>query len=303
MYKKEANHSIIILIVMVCVGIIFFSFINSNLTGNVVFQIGDEETLEDKVRGLANNHPLTKYAGDGAEVCLLIDVGNNEVYSYQIYKNQGRIEVTPDIYSRYCSNDINNKGSEDLVIKYVDYDSFIDHYNNPTCEKFITGGNGEDFYYLESEFVKSGGMPVCNELFRERYCSAVAQCISKRDMHIRGLDCCIEKTGIYALPAIFWDIRILAATVGVLLILIVLTGGLITHKYLKYRELERKRKEMLSKGQKELEKYVKDTKNLGFKRDIVEKHLIALGWKKDHIDKAFEKHMQHNNNHNNNNDK
>ncbi len=292
MHKKEVNYSIVILIVMVCIGTIFFS-INKTITGNAVFQIGDEETLENKVRELVNDFPLTSHAGDGAEICLLIDVGNNEVYSYQIYKNKGRIEVTPNPYSRYCSNDINNLGSEDFVIKYVDYDSFMDHYENPTCERFIKGGAGEDFYYLPSEFIKPGGMPVCDDVFRERYCDAIAQCISKREMHLKGMDCCIEKKGIYALPALFWDIKILAATVGVLLILIVLTGGIVIHRYVKLNELERKRKEMLTKGQKELEKYVKHTKHLGFERHTVEKHLKGLGWKKEHIDKAFEKHMHH----------
>ena len=148
--------------------------------------------------------------------------------------------------------------------------------------------------------MRPGGIPVCNDLFRERYCDAVAQCLSKRDMHLKGFDCCIEKTGIYALPAVFWDIRVLAATIGVLLILIILTGGLVSHRYLKLRDLERKRKEILSKGQKELEKYVKHTKHLGFERHIVEKHLKGIGWKKEHIDKAFEKHMHTNNKHNKN---
>jgi hypothetical protein len=291
MHKKEANYSIVILIAMVCVGVIFFSFIKGNYTGNIVFQIGDEATLEDKVGEFANKMPLTRYAGDGAHICLLIDVGNNEVYSFQIFKNNGNIEVTPSPYSRYCENDVNNTGSEDFVIKYVDYDSFIDNYENPTCDKFVNNGNGEDFYYLQSEFMKPGGIPVCNDLFRERYCSAVAQCISNREMHLKGLDCCIERKGIYALPSFFWDIKILVITAGVLLILIVLTGGLVVHKLTKLRELEKTRKEMLSKGQKQLEKYVKDTKDQGFRREMVEKHLLSLGWKKEDIDKAFEKYM------------
>lgn len=294
MHKKEVNYSIVILIVMVCIGIIFFSFLQGEITGNAVFQLGDEETLLQKVVELANRLPLVAAAGPGAEACILIDVGNDEVYSFQVFNNKGKIEVNPSL-TRYCSNDGNNTGSEDFIIKYVDYDSFIDHYNNPTCEKFIRNSAGEDFYYLPSEFIRVGGTPVCNDLFRDRYCQAVAQCISKRQMHLNGLDCCIEKKGIYALPFIFWDTKILVAIVGVLLILIVLTAGLILHKHTQLKHLEKKRKEILSKGQKQLEKYVKDTKDMGFKREVVETHLKHIGWKKDHIDKAFEKHMVHHN--------
>jgi hypothetical protein len=292
MHKKEVDYSIVIIIVMVCIGVIFFGFLNyGGVTGKAVFQLGDEETLEDKVTELANKFPLTRYAGDGAEVCLLIDVGNNEVYSYQIYKNAGVIEVTSSPFSRYCSNDINNEGSEDIVIKYVDYDSFLDHLDDPTCAKFVRGGAGEDFYFLPSELVIPGGTPVCNNIFSERYCPAVAQCLSKREMHLKGFDCCIEKKGIYALPAVFWDIRILVATIGVLLILVVLTGGVVVHKYSKYKELDKRRKDMLLKGRKELETYIKETKDMGFDRAAIEKHLLQIGWKKEDIDRAFEKLM------------
>jgi len=291
MHKKEANYSIVVLIVMVCIGVIFFTFIGGHPTGHVVFQIGDEEGLEDKVKDFVNRMPLTRYAGDGAQVCLLIDIGNNEVYSFQIFKDSGVIDVSHSPFSRYCSNDINNIGGEDFVIKYVDYGSFIDHYNDPTCEKFIRGGGGKDFYYLPSEFIMDGGIPVCNDLFRERYCNAVAQCITNREMHIRGLDCCIERKGIYALPSFFWDVKMLIAAIGVLLLLVVLTGGLVFHKIKVAKEAEKTKKEKLIRGQKELEMYIKDTKCQGFDRETIEEHLLSIGWKKEDIDKAFEKFM------------
>jgi len=244
------------------------------------FRPGDEETVRQQVIALANNFPPTHYAGDGADICLVIDATPNATLSYRLFKNAGVIAVTPSPYSTYCANDIYDRGPEDLVIQYVDYDSFLDHYQDPSCQNFKESGDGEDFYYLPSEFVQDGGMPVCNALFQERYCPAVRQCLSAKEMRLSGLGCCVERR-VFEIPGMFSNIYFLISLAVMLAIVFIVT--LAVHQYHEMSALPEERQQVTP----DLLTYVERALALGYPPDEVEGHLRQLGWQSETIDEAI----------------
>ncbi len=244
------------------------------------FLPGDEETVRQQVIALANNFPPTHYAGDGADVCLVIDAAPNGTLSYRLFKNAGVIEVTPSPYSTYCANDIYDRGPEDLVIQYVDYDSFLDHYRDPSCQNFKESGDGEDFYYLPSEFVQQGGTPVCNALFQERYCPAVKQCLSAKEMRLSGLGCCVERR-VFEIPGIFSNMYFLIGLAVLLAIIFIITMVTHGHQELATQQEERQR------VTRELLVYIDRALALGYPPNEVESHLHELGWEREALDVAF----------------
>ncbi|MDO8643016.1 MAG: hypothetical protein Q7R76_05575 [Candidatus Woesearchaeota archaeon] len=266
----------------------------SNANGITGFQVADvEQTLttgtpvpEDllaQVKAFANSFPLTKDVGDGAEICLLIDFGNNNVKSFDLFKDGGVVEVTESKYSTYCNNDPNNQGSEDFVIQYVDYASFKDHITNPTCDKFKNNGQGNDFYYLPSEFVKLGGDAVCNRVFQVRYCPAISQCLSNSDLAQMGMDCCIEKKGLYRIPGFgTWQFY---AAAGVFFV--VLFGMVLLLIHFRHKEAQIEKKEATyHAGQ--IEEYILKGMKTGHTEDEIHQKLLDAGWDEEFITPVFE---------------
>lgn len=257
----------------------FLAALAPALASTISFRSGDEETVRQQVIALANNFPPTHYASDGADICLVIDAAPNATLSYRLFKNAGVIEVTPSPHSTYCANDIYNRGPEDLVIQYVDYDSFLDHYRDPSCQNFKESGDGEDFYYLPSEFVQEGGMPVCNTLFQERYCPAVRQCLSTKEMRLSGLGCCVERR-VFEIPGIFSNAYFLIALAILIAAIFIVT--MVTHGH---HELDRP--EERQQVTRELLVYIDRALALGYPPNEVENHLGELGWEREALDVAF----------------
>ncbi|MBI2147228.1 hypothetical protein HYU19_01995, partial [Candidatus Woesearchaeota archaeon] len=165
---KKGDYTVLVLFVVVSAALLSILFLKQDTpTGYAVFD-GNLDVLKGKVEQFVRTMPLTALAGDGAEVCLII-YDNENAYTFDLFKSNGQVEVTYNPYSRYCDNDINDHGREDFVIQYIDYESFLSHAADPACELLKSTGAGQDFYYLPSEFMQQGGVPVCNDLFKERY--------------------------------------------------------------------------------------------------------------------------------------
>jgi len=281
--KKEVDYTILVIMVVVSIAILSIIALKSNSpTGYVVFD-GNEETLKTQVGEFVRRFPLTALAGDGAEVCLIITAGS-EQYTFDLFKSNGNVEVTAMPYSRYCDNDFNNKGSEDIVIQYVDYDSFVSHLNNPSCELLKSTGAGEDFYYLPSEFVEVGGIPVCNALFQERYCPAVRACASAAEMKTLGFGCCLlgKEQPRSSLTAVLTNkylwFFIFLFLFGFTIILVV---------YLIEQRKEQKDKESFEKCVRELKHYIDYCLESGRTEKEVREILLRQGWANDIVDYVF----------------
>ncbi len=241
------------------------------------------EDLLAQVRTFANSFPLTKDVGDGAEVCLLIDFGNNTIKSFDLYKDLGVVEVTESKYSTYCNNNPDNQGSEDFVIRYVDYASFKDHVASPTCDKFRSNGQGTDFYYFPSEFVKPGGAPVCNRVFQLRYCPALRSCLKNSDFAKMDMRCCIEKKGLYRIPGFgTWYFYLSAA--GFFIILFATIFFII---HFKHQEAQIEKKEATYHAT-QVGDYILKGINTGHTEEEIRQKLIDAGWEDEFIAPVFE---------------
>lgn len=241
------------------------------------------EDLLAQVRTFANSFPLTKNVGDGAEVCLLIDFGSNNVKSFDLYKDGGVVEVTESKYSTYCNNNPNNEGSEDFVIQYVDYASFKDHVASPTCDKFKSNGQGTDFYYLPSEFVKPGGDLVCNRILQLRYCPSIRQCLKNSEMAKMGLSCCIEKKGLYRIPG-FGTWQFYFSTIG---FFIILFSAIFLILHFKHKEEQIEKKESTYYAS-QVEEYILAGFKTGHPEEEIHQKLIDAGWDEAFIAPVFE---------------
>ncbi len=236
-----------------------------------------------QVRAYASSFPLTKQAGNGAEICLLIDFGDNNVKSFDIFKDAGVVEVQESRFSRYCNNDPSNSGSEDFIIKFVSYESFKSSLENPSCKKLTENAGGKDFYYLPSEFIQDGGKPVCNRLFQVRYCPVIRQCTTNKQMPSLGMDCCIVKTGLYRIPGYgtwqFW------ASVGLMFFVTFFLVFIVIH--LKHKE-ERLEKKQATYYASEVEDYILNGMKTGHTEEEIRDKLLDAGWEEEFIEPVFE---------------
>jgi len=136
------------------------------------------------VEDFANNFFITEHAGNGSNVCAIIKYGSRS-YSFNVDKVEDDIQVSYSL-DYYCDG----TSQEDIIISYIDYDSFLASKNDPSCSRFKTKGDGTEFHILPSRFVASGGAVTCNEEFQNKYCEAVSQCATETEMELAGLDCC-----------------------------------------------------------------------------------------------------------------
>jgi len=256
----------------------------NSFTGHAVVTSKQRADIQTQVRSFVNEMPLTKYAGDGSEICLLINMGE-EIISFELFKSSNIVEVKTS-YELYCENGNSFNGPEDFVIQFKDYETFLEYSANPTCSKFGKGGFAGEYFFIQSELMQKGGNPVCNDVFKKRYCKAVSHCLSLREMRLYGMDCCIEITSITQYPKVYGIWFWLAF---IILLGVIALGIVYAHRY--YTDMQKKHhhKKVIHKSHKELEKYVEKAVKLGHDLEKIEKHLLDIGWDKKMLKKAFRK--------------
>ena len=284
MHKKGASfdeHSMFFLIVVGALMVVsMFAVADQGITGITGAAVVkfDKQTIFSEVQSLVQQFPLTKYAGSGAEMCLLIDAGSNHVFSFDIFKSGSRVSVSESKFSRYCSNDHNNQGAEDFVVKYNSYAAFKKHLEEPTCKQLKRLVKAQKMVYLSSEFVEQGGMPVCNRVFRDRYCHAFTKCFGFHELPAMGLDCCIEQSpkDTFALGT-----RELSAIIAALVILTLLTIMVVVHIHHKHRDQDSADAKFYSK---EVRDFLTAGQHQGYTKKELEHKLLDKGWEESFVD-------------------
>lgn len=281
-------------------------FIFNDITGKAVLNKTKGEIKSD-LYDFANELPITKLAGIGSQICVIVDVDNETSYTFSIDKNRDGITI-----SEPFGWDCGGEYEEDLIIKYLSIADFYEHINEPTCERFKTTGAGEDFYYLPSRFVIRGGDPVCNNEFNKKYCAAVNYCLSKDEMTAGKLDCCLDiqlselqksivanaKNGIFptadeltrleeeAVSQIKKPSAIgFGSLIWIGLIAIVLIMGSASLLMLKSKSKEKI--SLTDEHKKQLAEYVEKTKAQGFNEEQIKQTLLQQGWPEDSINEVI----------------
>ncbi len=157
---------------------------DNNGIGDVCDNIKDIELVKAQVKDFVNGLFLLNNTGNGSKICLIVPY-NLTSYSFNVDKNVANITVnySPNFY---CDGE----NQEDIVLKYISYNSFLAAKSNMSCNRFKTTLDGTEFYILPSKFVASGGAITCNQEFQNKYCEAVRQCATNLEMKLYGLDCC-----------------------------------------------------------------------------------------------------------------
>ncbi len=238
------------------------------------------QDITGQVSTLVSSSPLTRHAADGAELCLLILTAEQSFLSFDVLKEDGVVHIDPSPSSIYCDNTPANEGPEDFVIQYVSYEAFLRHVRDPSCEMLKTGGAGREFYYLPSQFVEPGGMPVCDSTFKERYCPAVRACATNTEMRAGGLRCCIEPGPILG------NVAVLAMILAALIASFLITLAIILRK----RKIEDVHERMAVRAEKisELRGFIEDEIKEGYSTRDIQEHLESIGWSREAIDSAME---------------
>jgi len=152
--------------------------------------ICEHEHIREEIRqklssGLNNLNFMTK-VGEESHFCVIVPY-NESLFSYQIDKSKGNVTVS---HSNKLGCD--EADNEDLILRYMNYSSFLKEYEN-TSATSIKEGHGHDYYLTDSRFVKKDPRDfICNEEFSEIYCDAVNDELNIAEMLFGGLFCCIE---------------------------------------------------------------------------------------------------------------
>ena len=255
------------------------------LTGLVTY--GTQDEVQQQVESFVAAFPPLRFSGEGANMCLLIDLGYDSFYAYAIQKSGNQVTVTP-IPSMDCG------GQRDFVMKFV----------NPACGEFLVGGHGEQFWYLASRMWPQGGSPTCNAEFQQKYCTALYYCGEPADLS-SALSCCSKdqltpaqqtlaasaaqsgidknargpKSAVLESPLSNMK-AILAWGLGVLIVIALVMGALLLMR--KEQGAHEIKKEDVSA--QTLREYIKSTHAAGFSEGEIASELRQKGWPEDMID-------------------
>lgn len=303
--KRGVMHGVFILILLSIV--IFASWHSSpTITG---FAVYDQDAAKAKIEQALSSSAFFNQVNN-ADLCILIQDGET-AHVFNVVKDFTGLTVLSS--EGFC------KGlySEDLVIKFNDYDSFTDVFDSFTPANIIAGKAGADYYILESKFVRAGGDVDCVDEFAIKYCDALNQ-ISTPEQLIEGdMSCCIPEltaaqknllkqhlaqTGFEDETAARTEspMQILSGNMFNIIIYIVF-GALIIVVLLVFvlkRKPKKEEKQALQPSEMQtapaedpriaqLKQYIMSTEQQGYSREQIYDTLLDQGWQKEVLDHVF----------------
>jgi hypothetical protein len=182
---RGAAHIVFIFLIVYVISIFFIHpefFGNASLTGYAVYE-GDvaKQKLETALSGASFVNMISN-----ANICVLIrDLDREHVL--KVRKTPMGVTVV-DSNDYYCDG----KAVEDLIIKFVSYDAFIELMDSFTVENVVAGRAGNSYYILDSKLVKPGGDVVCDQSFKDNFCNAVMQLGTPEQLIAGDMYCCLD---------------------------------------------------------------------------------------------------------------
>jgi len=282
MHKKEARNIVFVLGVVFLLSMIIFYLPNKSLTGRAVFD-GNFMDLKNKVISLVDRFPPFSAVGKDASICIQIRE-NEDIFAFNINNFDGAWKVEGPMDSVYCANDATNSGGEDIIIKYMSYDAFMRHFDSPSCGIIKDSKPGEIIYFLPSEFVASPGTALCNDIFKERYCSAVKKCLNNAELTLYGMKCCRDDIGLFEMPGIFGKLYFWIITLCLFIIIFISTILI-----LKKQAIMEKEADTAEDYVDQLESYISKSFSSGFEKGHIKTRLIEKGWDESLVDSILKK--------------
>ena len=121
-----------------------------------------------------------QFLGQGAQLCVVVEINNQTTYYYKITK----FGDSADVEESYCAD----PGQDNVIVKFNSYDDLLAFNAGPA--KFVTTRKNTGYYIFPSNNVQSGGDVSCSETFQKDYCVPLYYYLSKSDISKTGLVCC-----------------------------------------------------------------------------------------------------------------
>ena len=121
-----------------------------SVTGLALY--GTQQDVLGEVEALTRVAEPLRFIGEGANLCLLVNLGIDSYYAYQLQKSETGITITP-MREWDCG------GKSDFLLKFVGYEEFRQFARQPTCSALRAGGRGNPFWYLPSQLWPQGNSP------------------------------------------------------------------------------------------------------------------------------------------------
>ncbi|MBT7902474.1 hypothetical protein HN587_01330 [Candidatus Woesearchaeota archaeon] len=301
--KGESTNNFLIHIAFIfflVLGLVFIIGSGGEITGNLVVDVVQAKT---KLGGALNSAAFLK---DQQDMSFCVGINSENTTPTWLKATTGQYGWNVEETKEYCAG----LNSEELVVKFNDYNSFLETMKSFTPSSLLAGRAGEKFFILESKYVKKGGDVVCDQEFKEKYCNSAITVYSKEELIHADLICCVtdlseeqqnilnqhqKETGFdnelasqSKKPGFVDGIKKLSLILFLALFVMLLVVALVVHqKHIKKIEKLRKSQELHVHHKTKLMSFIEDAQSKGYNSGDIRQHLLKLGWQETAINQAF----------------
>jgi len=249
---------------------------NPTPTGYATFATRDEAKTVVNILAADSSMQLL---GEGAQICIVVEIDSNNTYYYRITKTGG----SSNIEETYCAD----PGQDNIIVKFNSYNDLLSARAGP--KNFIIEKRNRGYYIFPSNYVQSGGILQCTQSFQQKYCAAFYNYFTKSELAAIDLACCAnyeltaeQKATLEQIkkgkPAgIQFPAGFFFSTTGIIVIIGVIVTVLIVSSLL------------IAKPKNPLTEYVKTVRNSGYSDEDIKNVLLQSGWDEKTIDDALKK--------------
>ena len=290
MTEKRAEFVFIVLLAVV---VAFFIQARPSFTGYATYTPEDAKSLLEQALG------ASLFQGtSSANLCVVIkDSG-----SFNVIKDAAGFTATLT-QNEYCDG----IASEDIIIKFPDYDSFVSLASDPTAARIMEANKQQQFHILPSKLVQSGGNVICDAEFKVKYCSSAGRIGSAEELIQGDLVCCVDTLTTEQKTLLkqhyseggFVDESAAAPTLNIPFSIPfgispkLLAGGVISFCLLLLllvvviKMSSKPKQAPVDPKLQQLTDYVKQTISEGYQEEQIRQYLLKEGWTEDKVNSAF----------------
>ena len=259
--------------------LMLLSLINNPLpspTGYAAF--ATKEQAKSVIGSLASESS-TQLLGEGAQICIVVQIDANNTYYYKITSSGG----SSNVEEAYCAD----PGQDNLIVKFNSYDDLLSARSG--SKTFITEKRNTGYYIFPSNYVQIGGIVQCAQSFQQKYCAILYNYFTKQEMTSMDLSCCAnyeltaeQQATLQAVKAgkpstLQSPIDFLFSTTGIIAVIAVIVIIVVASSL------------VIAKPKNPLADYVKTTRVQGYGDEDIKNTLAESGWDEKTIDEALKR--------------
>jgi len=256
---------------------------NISYTGYATFATSEEVRSAVNVASADN---AFKMLGDGAQICIAVEIDDFITYYHRIVKAGALV----DVQEIYCAD----PGQDNVIVKFNSFDDLLSARSSP--ETFFVEKKNTGYYFFPSNYVMPGGEVQCTQSFQQRYCPSIYYHLTKSQMAGAGLACCAnyqltaeQQKAINELKsgkpsALASPFEFIFSTTGIIVSIIVIIFIVIVSSLI---VMKPKAKKPLEKNP--LEDYVAQIREQGYRDEDIRNSLLQSGWPEETVEDALKR--------------